>query len=67
PTLSAYGPHDKIVPVALKFKLFEKLDKYGVPNEYIEFPHSGHAMAGDPDKHVVFLQKALEYCQKYLE
>ena len=65
PTLSAYGPRDKVVPVKLKYKLLNRLDSLGIPNDYIEFPHSGHAMIGDPDKNEAFLKKALEYCEKY--
>ncbi len=66
PTLSAYGPKDKIVPVGLKFKLFDSLNAYGVPNEYIEYPHSGHAMLNDRDRFEEFVQKSLQYCAKYL-
>ena len=65
PTLSAYGPRDKVVPVNLKYKLLNRLDSLGVPSDYVEFPHSGHAMIGDPDKSEEFLSKALEYCEKY--
>lgn len=65
PTLSAYGPRDKIVPPALKFKLFEQFEKYGVPYDYIEYPHSGHALADDVDKQKEFVKKTLEYAAKY--
>ena len=67
PTISAYGPSDKIVPVGLKFKLFERLNQCGATHEYIEYPHSGHLLAGDPDKQAEFVQKSLQYCEKYLK
>ncbi len=65
PTISAYGPRDKVVPVALKYKLLSRLDSVGARNEYIEFPNSGHAMIGDPDKSQLFLDKTLEFCKTY--
>lgn len=65
PTLSAYGPRDKVVPIDLKYRLLNRLDSIGIINNYIEFPNSGHSMIGDPDKSQEFLDKALEYCNKY--
>ena len=50
PTLCAYGPKDKIVPVDIKFVLFENFDKYGVTYDFINFENSGHGMLGDADK-----------------
>ncbi|MGN1142348.1 MAG: alpha/beta hydrolase [Oliverpabstia sp.] len=65
PTLCAYGPKDKVVPPALKFKLFEAFEEYGVSYDYIEFPNSNHIMYSDPDKQEEYITKVMEYCDKY--
>lgn len=67
PTLCAYGPKDKIVPVEIKYTLFEQFDKYGVTYEYIEYPNSGHSLLGDLDKQKIFIAKSVEYCNRYFE
>lgn len=67
PTLMAYGPKDKVVPVALKYLLFDALDAHGVPHDYIEFPHSGHGLLGDPDRTQEFYDKMDEYIATYFE
>lgn len=67
PTLMAYGPKDKIVPPALKFLLLEKLEKYGVPHDYIEFPNSGHGLMNDPDKLEEYLAALDTYFEVYFE
>lgn len=65
PTLCAYGPKDKIVPVDMKFMLFEAFERYHVDYDYLEFPNSGHSMMADPYQQEMFVQKALEYCERY--
>ncbi|MCM1561802.1 MAG: alpha/beta hydrolase [Butyrivibrio sp.] len=67
PTLCAYGPKDKVVPVEIKYRLFEQFDQYGVTYEFIEYPNSGHGLLKDPDKQQEFIDKALEYCNLYFE
>lgn len=67
PTLCAYGPKDKVVPVGIKFKLFEALERYGVTYDYIEYSHSNHGMYSDLNKHEEYIAKVLEYCEKYFE
>ncbi|MBQ8041555.1 MAG: prolyl oligopeptidase family serine peptidase, partial [Lachnospiraceae bacterium] len=67
PTLCAYGPKDKIVPVDIKFVLFENFDKYGVTYDFINFENSGHGMLGDADKQEMFVNKSLEYCDVYFD
>lgn len=67
PTVCAYGPKDKIVPVDLKFKLFDSFKRHGVIFEYIEFPNSGHAMLSDRDKFEEYVQKSLQFCENYLK
>ena len=67
PTLCAYGPKDKIVPIGIKFVLFEQFDKYGVTYDFINFENSGHGMMNDPDRQKEFVEKSLEYCDRYFE
>lgn len=67
PTLCAYGPKDKIVPVNIKFELFKQLDRHGITYDYIEFENSGHGMMGDLDKQAAFIEKSLEYCNRYFK
>ncbi len=66
PTVVAYGPNDKIVPVNLKYDLLDALKTNGVDYTYIEFPHSGHAMAFDPDKTKEYLDTVEDYMERYL-
>lgn len=67
PTLCAYGPRDKMVPACLKFALFEALERYQVPYDYVEYPHSNHGLYDDPKAQRVFVQKVDEYCEKYFD
>lgn len=67
PTLCAYGPNDHVVPVGLKFKLFEAFEKNGVPYDYIEYPHSNHGMYSDLDKQKEYVAKMIEYCETYFD
>ncbi len=65
PTLVGYGLRDHCVPVDLKYLLFDALEKYKVPYDYIEFPNSNHGMYSDRDKLEEFLSLSLNYCEKY--
>lgn len=65
PTLCAYGPRDKMVPACLKFHLFEALERYHVPYDYVEYPNSNHGLYDDPEAQKVFLEKLDEYCERY--
>lgn len=67
PTLVAYGPNDRVVPVGLKFHLFSALEKYHVPYTYVEFPNSGHAMCHDPKEQLRYVKMVDEFCEKYFE
>lgn len=67
PTVFAYGINDKIVPVNLKYELINALKNAKVDYSYIEFPHSGHAMAFDPNLTKEYLDTVEEYLKKYME
>ncbi len=67
PTLCAYGPNDKVVPVGLKFHLLSALERCHVPYDYVEYPNSNHGMYSDPDAQREYLKKINEYCEKYFD
>lgn len=67
PTLCAYGPKDKIVPVGIKFKLFEAFERYNVTYDYLNFEHSGHAMLGEPEMQKKFVDMSFDYCIRYFD
>ena len=65
PTLFAYGAKDHLVPKKLKYLLIEALEKNNVTYDYVELPHSNHGMYNDPEAYQEFINKTLEYCEKY--
>lgn len=67
PTLCAYGPNDHVVPVKLKFRLFEAFEENGVSYDYIEYPHSNHGMYSDLEKQKEYVAKVIEYCETYFD
>ena len=67
PSLIGYGLIDHCVPLSQKYYLIKAYDKYRVPYDYIEFPKSNHGMYNDPDKLRLFLDKSLEYADRYFK
>ncbi len=65
PTLCAYGPRDKMVPVQVKYYLFDAFERNHVTYDFVEYPHSNHGMYDDPKANRVFLRKVDEYINKY--
>lgn len=65
PTLIGYGLIDHCVPPNQKYYLMDAFDKHNVNYDYIEFPNSNHGMYNDLDKMQEFLDKSLEYCERY--
>lgn len=65
PSLIAYGRIDHCVPVNQKYYLMGAYILHNVPYDYIEFPKSNHGMYNDPDKLQEFLEKSLEYAERY--
>ena len=65
PSLIGYGLIDHCVPLSQKCYLINAYDKYQVPYDYIEFPKSNHGMYNDLDKLQLFLDKSLEYADRY--
>ena len=62
-----YGLIDHCVPLSQKYYLINAYDKYQVPYDYIEFPKSNHGMYNDLDKLQLFLDKSLEYADRYFK
>ena len=48
-----------------KYYLMGAYILHNVPYDYIEFPKSNHGMYNDPDKLQEFLEKSLEYAERY--
>ena len=65
PSLIGYGLIDHCVPLSQKYYLMEAYDRYNVTYDYIEFPKSNHGMYNDMDKLQEFLDKSIEYANKY--
>lgn len=67
PTIMGYGSNDKVVPIALKYKLLDKLKINNIEYHYIDFSNSGHGLLDDLDKSEEFYKKTDEYLDKYFE
>ncbi|MNI87749.1 hypothetical protein D3C73_1449730 [compost metagenome] len=46
--------------------LVQALEENNVTHEYIEFPHSGHALQNDNDLYVKYMETVEEYLDAYL-
>ncbi len=66
PTVCAYGAYDKVCPFDSSKHLINALQENGVTYEYIEFPHSGHALQNDDDCYVQYMDKVVEYLDIYM-
>ena len=67
PSLIGYGLIDHCVPLSQKYYLINAYDKYRVPYDYIEFPKSNHGMYNDLDKLQLFLDKSMQYADRYFK
>ena len=65
PSLIGYGLIDHCVPLSQKFYLIDAYEAHHVPYDYIAFPNSNHGMYNDLDKLQEFLDKSLEYADRY--
>lgn len=66
PTVAAYGVYDKVCPFDTVNHLIHALEENNVPHEYIEFPHSGHALQNDTALYVKYMDKIEEYLETYI-
>ncbi|MEF3084526.1 alpha/beta hydrolase [Bacillus altitudinis] len=66
PTVAAYGVYDKVAPFDTVKHLIRALEENNVTHEYIEFPHSGHALQNDNDLYVKYMETVEEYLDTYM-
>lgn len=66
PTVCAYGAHDKMQAFPASQRLAAALERYNVPHEYIVFPHSGHGLQNDDALYEAYMDKVVEYLDKYM-
>ncbi|MFP4977801.1 alpha/beta hydrolase [Paenibacillus sp. CN-4] len=66
PSVIAYGVYDKVCPFLSARHLVKALEDHQVTHEYIEFPHSGHALQNDSKLYMKYLDTALEYLDTYM-
>ncbi len=65
PTLCGYGLKDHLVPHSSREELTKALAENGVPHDYLPFPNSNHGMYADLDVMQDFIDKSLQYCERY--
>lgn len=66
PTVMAYGTHDKFQPYDGAVRLDAALTKYNIPHEFIVHEHSGHGLQNDNKEYVKYMEKIVEYFDKYM-
>lgn len=66
PTVCAYGVYDRVCPYDTVKHLVNALEESNVPHEYIELPHSGHALQNDTDLYIEYMEKVTEYLHTYM-
>lgn len=66
PTVCAYGVYDKVCPFASSRHLIKALEENNVAYDYIEFPHSGHALQNDNKCYARYMDKVVEYLDTYM-
>ncbi|CAM3998178.1 alpha/beta hydrolase [Saccharibacillus endophyticus] len=66
PSVIAYGVYDKVSPFDASKHLVRALEKNNVPHEYIEFPHSGHALQNDTALYVKYMESVEHYLNAYM-
>ena len=67
PIVCAYGEQDKICPFASSTRLVKQLEKYNIPHDYFILPHSGHGLQNDHKISAQYMDKVIEYLDKYLK
>ena len=66
PLLCAYGAHDKMQPFEASKPLIAALERYGIPHDYIVFPHSGHGLQNDNKCYAAYIDKINAYLERYM-
>lgn len=66
PTVCAYGAYDKMQAFPASKRLAAALEQCKVPHEYIVFPHSGHGLQNDDKLYEEYINKVIEYLERYM-
>ncbi|MET3938094.1 acetyl esterase/lipase [Paenibacillus sp. PvP094] len=66
PTVSAYGVYDIVCPFDTVKHLTNALEENNVTHEYIEFPHSGHALQNDNALYIKYMETVEKYLDTYI-
>ena len=66
PIVCAYGEKDRICPFLSSKRLVEQLEKYNIPHDYFVLPHSGHGLQNDSKLSNQYMDKVVEYLEKYM-
>lgn len=66
PTVCAYGAYDKVCPFDSVKHLINALEENNVTHEFIEMPHSGHALQNDDKQYIKYMNTVEEYLDKYI-
>lgn len=66
PTLICHGDADEIVPYSNATILKQKLDSYGVKNDFVSYKNSGHSLSGDKKSKRKANDLFESYANKYL-
>ena len=66
PSVIAYGVYDKVCPFDSVKHLANALEENGVTLDYLELPHSGHALQNDTKLYGKYMEKVTEYLERYM-
>ncbi len=66
PTLICHGEQDDIVPYSNSEILKQRLDFYGVKNDFVSYPNSGHSLGSDKKQSNEAKRLFAEYAKTYL-
>lgn len=66
PSVIAHGVYDKVAPFLSVRHLVNALEEHNVPHEFIEFPHSGHALQNDDSLYIQYMDTVIAYLQRYM-
>lgn len=66
PTVICHGFKDEIVPISNAQTLKQKLDLFGVQNDFVVYKNSGHSLSADKQQKKQAKKLMEEYAKKYL-
>lgn len=66
PTVICHGVKDEIVPISNANVLKQKLDLFGIKNDFVVYKNSGHSLSADKQQKKQAKKFMEEYAKKYL-